>query len=77
MSLNRGMKEGQGVGPDTREFNDNSKLELLKRIPHDHTFGRTRKQADLSSQPIYDLSFKEPSRNKNSFDTYIPSHPFS
>jgi hypothetical protein len=70
------MKEGNGVGLGLKEFNDNSKLELLKGIPNGQTFSRTRKLAELSSNPIVDLGIKDAYPKHISYDTYLPSQTF-
>lgn len=64
------------MGLGIREFNDNTKLDMLHSIAKDHTFGKVRKLAELSSYPITDLSVKEKPRKKIDYDTYIPQQSF-
>jgi len=66
------MREGEGVGVGIKEFEDNSKNQLLKSVSHGRNFGRDRKNAELSSQPIFDLSQKYKFSKKLDYDTYFP-----
>jgi hypothetical protein len=74
-SLNRTVKETDGIGAGIRDFNDNSKLQLLNSIPNDRTFSRNRKLAELSSNPIFDLGTKDYDKQIN-YDTYLPTQSF-